>query len=105
MAWTNKASAEAEADICATQLFKLLRERDVNGRHFMGQQQNNSQQTQSEPAKDAVGYQFYREGFGWDRGRGNGEQLTNLMIRHNVGVRTEETVYLKKMDEDFFQDE
>jgi hypothetical protein len=66
----DKASAETEADICATQLFKLLRERDVNGHDFMGQQQNNSQQTQSEPPKDADGYQFYREGFGWGRGRG-----------------------------------
>jgi hypothetical protein len=27
----DKASAEAEADMCAMQLFKLLRERDVNG--------------------------------------------------------------------------
>jgi restriction system protein len=35
----------------------------------------------------------------------DGEQLTNLMIRHNVGVRTEETLYLKKVDEDFFLDE
>lgn len=66
----DKASAETEADICATQLFKLLRERDVNGHDFMGQQQNNSQQTQSEPPKDADGYQFYREGFGWACGRG-----------------------------------
>jgi hypothetical protein len=38
----DKAGAETEADICATQLFKLLRERDVNGHDFMGQQQNNS---------------------------------------------------------------
>jgi len=28
-----------------------------------------------------------------------------LMIRHNVGVRIDETLYLKKVDEDFFLDE
>jgi len=27
------------------------------------------------------------------------------MIRHNVGVRIDETLYLKKVDEDFFIDE
>jgi restriction system protein len=32
-------------------------------------------------------------------------QLTSLMIRHNVGVRVAETLYLKKMDEDFFSDD
>jgi restriction system protein len=35
----------------------------------------------------------------------DGEQLTALMIRHNVGVRIDETLYLKKVDEDFFLDE
>jgi restriction system protein len=32
-------------------------------------------------------------------------QLAALMIRHNVGIRIAETVYLKKIDEDFFLDE
>jgi restriction system protein len=35
----------------------------------------------------------------------DGEQLAGLMIRHNVGVRIDETLYLKKIDEDFFEDE
>ncbi len=35
----------------------------------------------------------------------DGEQLAALMIRHNVGIRTEDTLYLKKIDEDFFLDE
>ena len=35
----------------------------------------------------------------------DGEQLTTLMIRHNVGVRIEEILYLKKVDEEFFLDE
>jgi len=35
----------------------------------------------------------------------NGEQLAALMIRHNVGVRIDETLHLKKVDEDFFVDE
>jgi len=35
----------------------------------------------------------------------DGERLATLMIRHNVGVRIDETLYLKKMDEDFFVDE
>lgn len=35
----------------------------------------------------------------------DGDQLTALMIRHNVGVRIDETLYLKKIDEDFFVDE
>jgi len=34
----------------------------------------------------------------------DGERLTALMIRHNVGVRIDETLYLKKVDEDFFED-
>jgi restriction system protein len=32
----------------------------------------------------------------------DGAQLTGLMMRHNVGVRIAETLYLKKVDEDFF---
>jgi restriction system protein len=35
----------------------------------------------------------------------DGEQLTALMIRHNVGARIDQTLYLKKVDEDFFSDE
>lgn len=35
----------------------------------------------------------------------DGERLAALMIRHNVGVRIDETLYLKKLDEDFFADE
>ncbi len=35
----------------------------------------------------------------------DGDHLAALMIRHNVGVRVDETLYLKKMDEDFFADE
>ena len=34
----------------------------------------------------------------------NGDLLAGLMIRFGVGVRTEETLYLKKIDEDFFPD-
>jgi restriction system protein len=34
----------------------------------------------------------------------DGDQLARLMIRHNVGVRIEDTLYLKKVDEDFFLD-
>jgi restriction system protein len=33
----------------------------------------------------------------------NGDQLTRLMIRHNVGCRIEETVDIKKIDEEFFE--
>jgi restriction system protein len=32
----------------------------------------------------------------------DGEQLTKLMIRHDVGCRIEETLAIKKIDEDFF---
>src|ERR1039458_4586898 len=32
----------------------------------------------------------------------DGGQLTRLMIRHNVGCRVEETVEIKKIDEEFF---
>jgi restriction system protein len=35
----------------------------------------------------------------------NGELLTTLMIRHNIGVRVAETLYPKKIDEDFFSEE
>jgi len=35
----------------------------------------------------------------------DGERLAALMIRHNVGVRIDETLYLKKIDEDFFVEE
>jgi restriction system protein len=31
----------------------------------------------------------------------DGPQLASLMIRHNVGVRTAETLHVKKLDEDF----
>ena len=33
----------------------------------------------------------------------DGEQLTALMIRHNVGCRVEDTLHIKKLDEDFFE--
>jgi restriction system protein len=33
----------------------------------------------------------------------DGDQLTMLMIRHNVGCRVEETLHIKKIDEDFFE--
>lgn len=33
----------------------------------------------------------------------DGEQLAKLMIRHNVGCRIEETLHIKKVDEDFFE--
>jgi len=35
----------------------------------------------------------------------DGTQLAALMIRHNVGVRTAETLHVKKVDEEFFSDE
>ena len=35
----------------------------------------------------------------------DGKMLTSLMIRYNVGARIDETLYLKKIDEDFFIDE
>jgi restriction system protein len=34
----------------------------------------------------------------------DGDQLAALMLRHDVGVRVEETLHLKKVDEDFFAD-
>jgi restriction system protein len=33
----------------------------------------------------------------------DGEQLAKLMIRHNVGCRVEDTLHIKKIDEDFFE--
>jgi restriction system protein len=33
----------------------------------------------------------------------DGSQLTKLMIRHNVGCRIEDTLHLKKIDEEFFE--
>jgi len=33
----------------------------------------------------------------------DGDQLTRLMIQHGVGCRVEETMYIKKIDEDFFE--
>lgn len=33
----------------------------------------------------------------------DGGQLTRLMIRHNVGCRIEEVLYVKRIDEDFFE--
>ena len=34
----------------------------------------------------------------------DGDTLTRLMVRYNVGCRVEETLYLRKVDEDFFAD-
>jgi len=34
----------------------------------------------------------------------DGNDLTRFMIRYNVGCRIEETLHLKKVDEDFFAD-
>ncbi len=33
----------------------------------------------------------------------DGEQLARLMIRHNVGCRVEDTLYIRKVDEEFFE--
>ena len=33
----------------------------------------------------------------------DGDQLTRLMIRHDVGCRVEETLHIKKVDEEFFE--
>jgi restriction system protein len=33
----------------------------------------------------------------------DGDHLTRLMIRHGVGCRIEETLYVKKVDEEFFE--
>lgn len=35
----------------------------------------------------------------------DGEQLVKLMIEYNVGVQIKETIYIKKIDEDFFSEE
>jgi restriction system protein len=35
----------------------------------------------------------------------DGQQLTQLMIRHDVGVRIEDTLHIRKIDEDFFTSE
>ncbi len=32
----------------------------------------------------------------------NGKRLGDLMIQHNVGCRIEETLHIKKIDEDYF---
>ena len=34
----------------------------------------------------------------------DGKQLTNLMIQYNVGVTTEYTYEVKKIDKDFFEE-
>ncbi len=34
-----------------------------------------------------------------------GQRLAELMVRHNIGCRIEETLHVKKIDEDFFSDE
>jgi restriction system protein len=33
----------------------------------------------------------------------NGQQLGNLMIHYNVGCRDEDTIHIKRLDEDFFE--
>ena len=33
----------------------------------------------------------------------DGQQLARLMIRHGVGCRVEETLTIKKLDEEFFE--
>ena len=33
----------------------------------------------------------------------DGDQLARLMIRHNIGCRIEETLHIKKVDEEFFE--
>jgi restriction system protein len=33
----------------------------------------------------------------------DGVELTQLMIRHNVGCRIEETLHIRRVDEDFFE--
>ena len=35
----------------------------------------------------------------------NGEELTKLMIKHNVGVQIKTIIEIKKLDEDFFSEE
>ena len=33
----------------------------------------------------------------------DGDQFAKLMIRHNVGCRIEDTLQIKKVDEEFFE--
>jgi restriction system protein len=33
----------------------------------------------------------------------NGNELAKLMLRYNIGSRDEQTLHLKKIDEDFFE--
>ena len=35
----------------------------------------------------------------------DGEKLTRLMIKHNIGIQTKTKIEIKKLDEDFFNDE
>lgn len=35
----------------------------------------------------------------------DGQRLTELMIEYNVGVRTNRSIELKRVDEDFFSEE
>jgi restriction system protein len=35
----------------------------------------------------------------------NGKELAKLMVRYNIGCRNEDTLYIKKIDEDFFFDQ
>ena len=35
----------------------------------------------------------------------NGEELTKLMIKHCVGIQIKKTIQIKKLDEDYFNDE
>ena len=35
----------------------------------------------------------------------DGDELTELMIKHNIGVQTKNIIEIKKVDEDFFIDE
>ena len=34
----------------------------------------------------------------------DGERLTDLMVRFNVGVQIQQTIFIKRMDEDFFEE-
>ncbi len=34
----------------------------------------------------------------------DGERLADLMVRFNVGVQVQQTIFIKKLDEDFFED-
>lgn len=35
----------------------------------------------------------------------DGEELTKLMIKHNIGVQVKTRIEIKKIDEDFFNEE